>query len=206
MEDFLNRTVVSDIKVITETIQVDIVVLSLIIVKQCYVFPETYNYSSVWPNHSFKSVPSIFYFVYTTHDVLGSFRKLVIAPCFLKFSISSATIVNSNLTISVTFPVGNTVGNHKEDCLTLVGHATFVSIVLLDSIFDGRNCWSSPCYTDVVDKAVDSVLICRQTRRFVLIIVLRTPTTIYIWFTCKGIVVVIIVSIYTLEASNHDTV
>ena len=47
MEDFLNRTVVSDIKVITETIQVDIVVLSLIIVKQCYVFPETYNYSSV---------------------------------------------------------------------------------------------------------------------------------------------------------------
>ena len=206
MEDFLNRTVVSDIKVITETIQVDIVVLSLIIVKQCYVFPETYNYSSVWPNHSFKSVPSIFYFVYTTNDVLGSFRKLVIAPCFLKFSISSATIVNSNLTISVTFPVGNTIGNHKEDCLTLVGHATFISVILCDSVFDGWNCWSSPRYTDVVDEAVDIILICRQTRRFVLIIIFCTPTTIYIWFTCKGIVVVIIVAIHTLEASNHDTV
>ena len=159
MEDCLDATVVSDIKVTIETVQVNIIVLGLIFVEEIHVFPETYYEGSVWTDNSFKSITSIFHFVYTTNDVLGSLRKLVVIPCSLKFLISSATIVNSNLVISITFTIGNTIGNQKEDGLALISHATFISVILCDSVFDGWNCWSSSCYADVVNEAMDGAFI-----------------------------------------------
>ena len=206
MEDCLNRTVVSDIKVTIKAIQVNIIVLVLIFVKDIYVFPETYYEGSVWTDDSFKSVPSIFHFVNTANDILRCLRQLSIIPFTFKDIITRTTIVQTYLTISITFTIGNTVGNQEEDGLALVSHATFISVILCDSVFDSWNCWSSSCYADVVNEAMDSAFIRCQARRLVLIVILLTPTRIYSWLTCKVLGVIIVISIRTLEASHHNTV
>ena len=159
VEDFLKGTIISDVEVIAVTIFVDIVVLVLIISKDLNVFPETYNYSSIWSNNSLKSIPSFFHFLHTTHDILGSFGKSSKVPFFLKDIVTRPTIVQSNLTISITSTIGYTIGNHEEDGLALVSHATFISVILCDSIFDGWNCWSSSCYADVINEAMDGAFI-----------------------------------------------
>ena len=109
--------------------------------------------------------------------------KVGYSSMLLKFSISSATIVNSNLTISVTFPVfGNTVGNLGRRSLRSLAMLPLLALYCLIASSMAKLLRGSPATLMFVDKAVDSVLICRQTRRFVLIIVfLLLPS--YIWFT-----------------------
>ena len=159
VEDCLNRTVVSDVEVIAKTIFINIVVLVLIISKNLNVFPETYNYGSIWSNNSLKSFPSIFYFLHTTYNILGSFRNSSKVPFLPKNGVTRATIVQSNLTISITFTISNTVRNHEEDGLTIVSHTTFTIVILFDSVFDGWNCWSSSVYLNVVNEAMDGAFI-----------------------------------------------